>query len=507
MRVKFPALAVGGLGSLLAALLVATAGLGAAGADLRLIDAVKSHNTEAVRTLLGRGVNVNAPQPDGATALHWAAHHDDQTAADLLIKAGANVNAKNELGATPLWLASAQGSTAMVAKLLDAGANPNVALEEGETPLMAAARAGTLEAVKLLVARGADVNAKERLRGQTALMWATAQDRADVVRTLIELRADVNARSATRRMVVQTGLQTAGGNGDVRQRFTPPGVYDQQEGGFTPLLFAAERGSLESARVLVAAGANVDDVAGNGASALVTATHSGNSPLARLLLDKGADPNAAGAGYSALHVAVLRSDTDLVKALLAKGANPNAVLEKGTPIRRASVDWALNHTWVGSTPYWLAARFADAGLMRTLSAAGANPRFVMKDGTTTLMAAIGMGMAGDRRFRGVAVTGPAMNDEPGALEAAKLAVELGADVNAANESGDTALHTAAARRLNSVIQFLADSGAKLEVKNKKEQTPLALVAPRPGTDGTGTSPADVAREKTAELLRKLGARE
>ena len=505
MRVKLPSGVVRGLSLWLGGLLLASAGLGAAGSDLRLIEAVKNRNVEAVRSLLGRGIDVNTPQPDGATALHWAAHHDDQVAADLLMRAGANVNAKNELGATPLWLAAAQGSTSMVAKLLDGGANPNVALEEGETPLMAAARAGNLEVVKLLAARGADVNAAEHLRGQTALMWAAANERPEVVRTLVELRADINAHSDSRRLVVNTGLQTAGGNGDVSQRFAPPGVSDYKEGGFTPLLFAAERGSASSAQHLLSAGANVNDVAANGASALVIAAHSGHTALARLLLDKGADANATGAGYTALHAAVLRGDEELAKALLAHGADPNAPLVKGTPIRRASIDWALNHTWIGGTPYWLAARLADAGLMRTLAGAGANTRVALKDGTTPLMAAVGMGMAGDRRFRGVAVSGAEPNEEQKAIEAAKLAVELGADVNAVNETtGDTALHTAAARRLNSVIQLLVDSGAKVDVKNKKEQTPLAIVAAAPRVGG---AQADAAREKTADLLRKLGAKE
>jgi ankyrin repeat protein len=476
----------------------ATIGLAGANADLRLIDAVKSHNAEAVRTLVGR-VDVNTRQPDGATALHWAAHNDDQPAADLLIRAGANVNAANELGATPLWLAAAQGSAAMVAKLLDAGANPNVALEEGETPLMAAARTGTLEAVKLLASRGADVNAKEHLRQQTALMWAAASDRGDVVRTLIELHADLNARSATRALVVNTGIQAGSGG------YNPPGQADHEEGGFTPLLFAARRGSVEAAGLLLAAGANVDLPAANGASPLVIAAHSGNGAMARLLLDHGADPNAAGAGYTALHAAVLRGDAETVKALLAHKADPDAILQKGTPIRRTSIDWALNYTWIGSTPYWLAARFADAEVMRLLAEAGADTRFAMKDGTTSLMAAVGMGFGGgDRRYRGIGAVIGGVDDDRAALDAAKVAVQFGADVNAAHgTTGDTALHTAAAKRMNSLVQFLVESGAKLDVKNKKEQTPLAVV----GTQRGGSARPDNSKESTADLLRKLGAKE
>jgi ankyrin repeat protein len=406
----------------------------------------------------------------------------------------------NELGATPLWLAAAQGSAAMVAKLLDAGANPNVALEEGETPLMAAARTGTLEAIKLLAARGADVNASEHLRKQTALMWAAANGRADVVRTLIELHAELDARSATRSLVVNTGLQAGSGG------YNPPGQADHEEGGFTPLLFAARRGGVESARLLLEAGANVNAPAADGASPLVIAVHSGNGAVARLLLDNGADPNAAAAGYTALHAAVLRSDLETLKALLAHKANPDPVLEKGTPIRRTSVDWALNYTWIGSTPYWLAARFAEAPMMRILAEAGADPRFVMKDGTTPLMAAVGMGFAGgDRRYRGIGAVIGGADDERAALDAAKVAVQFGGDVNAANQAtGDTALHVAAAKRMNEVIQFLVQSGARLDVRNKKDQTPLAVV----GTQrGGAAARAGESKENTADLLRRLGAKE
>jgi uncharacterized protein len=479
--------------------LATVVGVSGANADLRLIDAVRSRNVEAVGSLVGR-VDVNTRQPDGATALHWAAHNDDQTTADLLIRAGADVNAENELGATPLWLAASQGSAAMVAKLLDAGARPNVALEEGETPLMAAARTGTIDAVKLLAARGADVNATERLRNQTALMWAAANDRADVVRALIELHANLNARSATRALVINTGIQAGSGG------YNPPGQADHDDGGFTPLLFAARRGGVESARLLVEAGVNVNEPAANGASPLVIAVHSGNPAVARLLIDHGADPNTAGAGYTALHAAVLRGDAETVKALLAHKANPDAVLQKGTPIRRTSIDWALNYTWIGATPYWLAARFADADVMRLLAEAGANPRFAMKDGTTALMAAVGMGFAGgDRRYRGIGAVIGGADDERAALEAAKVAVRFGGDVNAVNAAtGDTALHTAAAKRMNSVVQFLAESGAKLDAKNKKEQTPLAVV----GTQRGGPAArADSSKESTADLLRRLGAKE
>jgi len=483
--------------------LFAAVNLGAAGADLRLIEAVRNQNREAVRALLKQKVDVKATQPDGATALHWAAYRNDQETADLLLRAGASVNAQNDLGATALWLACVNGSAAMIDSLLKAGANPNVSLVEGETPLMTAARTGNVEVVKQLLASGADVNAKERSRNQTALMWATTQQHTEVIRALVENGADVQARSETRIRRINTGGQ---GGGGVDDRFNPPGVRDEEHGGYTPLLFAAQQGGVDAAGVLLGAGANVNDTAPNGASALVVAAHSGHGALAAFLLEQGADPNAAGAGYTALHAAILRGDAALVKALLAKGADPNLQVKLGTPVRRASTDWALNSTWIGGTSFWLAAKFADADLMRSLAAGGANPLTGMEDGTTPLIAAIGNGL-GDRRARGVGNNVP--SDDPdaerGVLEAVTVAVELGGDVNTATANGDTPLHSAASAGLASVVQFLVDKGAKLDAKNKRGQTPLAAALARRPTQGGVNADAD--RKNTVELLRKLGAPE
>ena len=493
--------------------MLASVRLVAGAADNRLIDAVRSKNKDAVSSLLKQRIDVNVAQPDGGTALHWAAHWDDPDTLDLLIRAGANVNATNELGATPLWIASAQGSAAMVERLLNAGANPNVALLEGETPLMAASHAGSVQAVKSLLAHGADVNAKERLRGQTALMWAAAQEHRDVVQALLELKADVTARTGVRTMVVNAGNQGGGAN-NVSDRYNPGGVMDERQGGFTPLLFAAERGSVESAKLLLNAGANVDDAAANGASAVVIAAHSGHTALAEFLLDKGANANAAGAGYTALHAALLRGDSDLVKALLAHGADPNIPLVKGTPVRRSSVDWALNFSWVGGSPIWLAAKFGDPEMMRALAAAGGNATTALKDGTTPLMAALGGGQGGgqgtDRRSRfGLSPLSPE-EAELATLDTVKTALDLGNDVNAVNQAGDTALHTAAGAGLDSVIKLLVDRGAKLDVKNQKGQTPLQVAAGPPAAGGGVNNNANDAgrgRKSTVELLRKLGAQE
>jgi ankyrin repeat protein len=470
-----------------------------AAAGTALVDAAKRRDRAAVRTLLGQRIDVNQRQADGATALHWGAYWDEADIVDLLLGSGADVNAANDYGATPLWLACNNGSATIVEMLLRAGARPDVALGSGETPLMTASRTGNVAAVKALLARGADPNARERLRGQTALMWAVAQHHPDVVRVLIESNVDLHARSHVRARRVNRGP-----DGTLTSLNPSRDLIDEQQGGFTPLLFAARQGGLETARLLVAAGANVNDVAPNGTSALVVASHSGHGALAMFLLEQGADPNADAAGYTALHAAVLRGELALVNALLSHGAKPDAVLAEATPARRASQDWAMNLSWIGATPLWMAARFAEADIMRALAGAGADARFVLTNGTTILMAPLGGGA--DRRSRiGLALPEDPAETERRALSAIEVAAGLGVDLDAANDAGDTALHAAAARRFNSVVRWLAGRGAALELKNKKGQTPLAvaLAARRPSglVDQTAGAPS------TADLLRTLGARE
>jgi ankyrin len=491
--------------------LLAVVGVAAA-SEPQLIEAVKRQDNVAVRALLAR-VDVNSRQPDGATALHWAVHRDDLEVADLLILSGANVNAANDLGVTPLFLACENRNAAMVERLLTAGANPNTAVSTGETVLMTAARTGSVDAVKALLARGADLNARETARGQTALMWAVAEGHPEVVRMLIESGADVHARSRVKQMTVSRGDPTKR-----QERSTAPrhvgdryagGIGEVDRGGSTALSFAARQGDLDAARLLLAADAHVNDTAPDGTSVLVVAAHSGHGALAAFLLNQGADPNADGAGYTALHAAVLRGDLDLVKALLAHGANPNVRLTQGTPVKRRGQDFVLPETLLGATPFLLAARFLEVGIMRVLAAGGADPALAMDDGTTALMAAAGigwedLGYSVDRRSRSAPAGSypPDPEEESRTLEAVMVAAAQGVDVNTADPAGDTALHGAAARGFRTVIQLLVGKGAKLDVKNKRGQTPLAvaLARAREGADERNST-------AVADLLRQLGAQE
>ncbi len=478
--------------------------------DLRLIQAVKSQNVESVQGLLKQNVDVNAAQGDGSTALHWAADLDNLPIADLLLRAGARVNAANDLGATPLYLACRNRSASMVDRLLAAGADANSKLLNGETALMTCARTGEPKTVKALLVHGADAKAKEPAHDQTALMWAAAQTHPEAVAMLIEFGADVWARSrAYEQTVVGEETQRAG-----REELN----YTVIRGGGTPLLFAARNGDAESVKLLLAAGTSADDSLPDGTSALVLAAHSGQTDAAIALLDKGADPNTMGVGYTALHAAVLRSDLKLVKALLAHRADPNLRMTKGTPVRRDTTDFNLLAPLIGSTPYLLAAKFLEPEIMQALVAGGADPKLTMPNGATPLMLAAGMGSGFERSRRGIAVIDfGKVEPETQVLEAVKTAFNLSGDVNATNQAGDTALHSAAAWGYDTVVQFLADHGAELNAKNKSGLTPLAVLsapakrkyqlaaASAGGGDVASEDPAQAKRLRTTALLRKLGA--
>lgn len=445
---------------LIAPLAVLLAGAGAAGGGAPpLVDAARNADAAAIRALLAQGASAGATDVDGTTALHWASYRDHPEAVDLLLRAGAAVNAATDLGVTPLWLAAENGSPAMVRRLLRAGADPDRALLRGETPVMVAARAGDPDVVAQLLAAGADPDARAA-RGQTALMWAAARRRPAAVEALLAHGADVHARSDVWSQVMATPPHGR-----------PEYNADVPHGGNTALLFAARAGAVAAARRLVAAGADVDDANAWGVSALVLASHAGHRELAELLLTEGADPNAAAAGFSALHTAVMRRDARLAAALLAHGADPDARLRTWTPTRRASRDFHFRPALVGATPFWLAARFREPGIMRLLAEHGADPRFVhvadyvparrgirRREATTAIMAAVGMG--GGRRLRAwVPAAGGDDELEARVLATVELAADLGVDPHAADVDGRTALDAAADRRYATVIAFLAARGA------------------------------------------------
>ncbi len=431
-------------------------GANAASGDQTLVEAVKAQDTATARKLIEQNVNVNELQADGATALHWAAYHDDLETAMLLIEAGAKVDAANDFGVMPLSLACTNGSAPMIEALLNAEADPNAAILTGETPLMTAASAGELDAVLVLLDRGANVNAKEPSQDQTALMWAISEGHSEVARELVEHGANIHAAT---------------------------------KGGFTPLLFAVREGDVDSAKMLLDAGADVNTTANDKKSALLVATLRGHAEIAAILLGEGADPNADGPGYAALHWAVGSWETeltgnngivtpahhewsamsgvkerkfDLVKNLLEHGANPNAQLQQN-PRRYGYTVYSARPG--GSTPFLLAAMAGETAIMRMLVDYGADPLLAAENGVTPLMMAAGV----RRNLSEIRVP------ESDSLESVKLAVELGADINAADTSwGDTALHGAARIKSADIIQFLVDNGAEVNVVNKRGQTPLFL---------------------------------
>lgn len=407
--------------------------------------------------------DVNARAADGTTPLYWAAAKNDLDAAARLIAAGADASIASRYGVAPLSLAALNGNAAVITVLLKAGADPNTALPDGETALMTAARTGVVDAVKALLAAGARVDAKETTRGQTALMWAAAEGHVDTLAMLLAHGADLHARSTA---------------------------------GWTPWLFAVREGRFDAVRALLDAGAKIEDVvpstdgrrrpggssqeAPSGPGALHLAVGSNHFELAAYLLDRGANPNAAGPGWTALHhITWMRKpgqgsngpgpkgsgrldSLELVRKLAAHGANLNARVT-----RRPSVGTtALN--LMGGTPFFLAARTADFEMMRLLAELGADPRLPNEDGTTPLMAAAGAGTHSPGEDPG---------SEPEAVEAVKLTLALGNDVNAVDKNGNTAMHGAAYKQLPAVVDLLVAHGARIDIwhrKNVMGWTPLRI---------------------------------
>ncbi len=413
--------------------------------SIPLIEAVKAGDAATVRVLLDDGAYAGAVEPDGTTALHWAAHNDDLDTAARLLQAGAEADAVTRYGIAPLALAATNGSAAMLGMLLEAGADPNRASGEGETPLMTVARTGVAPAVAILLEHGADVDAVEGWRGQTALMWAASQDQPNAAEALIAAGADVHARSG---------------------------------GGFTSLLFAAREGSLAALDVLIAAGADPDDTLPDGTSALGMAVYNAQYEIAARLLAAGADPDARGQGWTALHQVVWtrrpnlgrnppfpvplgRLDgLDMARILIAHGADPN--LGQTAEPRDGNRNMLDR---VGATPFLLAAKAADVPMMRLLASLGADPNLTTANGATPMMAAAGVGIwkIGEN---------PGTNDE--ALAAVEFAWALGNDVNAVDGNGDTALHGAIHRGADGIVRFLHEKGAELDAVNGTGWTALSI---------------------------------
>lgn len=480
-----------------------------------LADAVQHGDVQAIQALLKKKVNVNAPQPDGATALHWAAYKSDAASTAALISAGANVNAKNKYGVTPLSLAADQGNVAVLDLLVKAGAKPNDPVNfvnTGEPPLMRAARSAKVDAVRLLARAGADVNAKETWNGQTALMWAAADGDSAMVTALLELGADLHAKS---------------------------------NAGTTPFFFAVRKGDLRSVQAMITAGADVNEKrSGDLATPLLVAVINGRADLVDLLLDKGADPNAEGGTtevtvvgskarevkltfktptfreqlrdvgteggngrnnswgrplQAAVHVAnwhvsdiLISVNIDrvrIIKSLLAHGADVNA---RNTDMEPRWEGARYRRRLVGATAFMLASYSSDVEVMRLLLAHGADPKINTGVNITPLMAAAGIAWASNQDRA----------SEAEVLDAVKLLVEeQHLDVNFVADTGETAMHAAAYRGANSVVQYLFDHGAKLDVIDKAGRTPLAVA------NGVEYGNSFAAQPQTAVLLRKLGAKE
>jgi uncharacterized protein len=490
---------------------------GQAKPDIRLIEMVKNGDLAAASDLLRKRIDVNAAEADGTTALHWAVRQGAFDLADKLLRAGADVKAANRYGITAIYLASVDGNAAMIERLLKAGADANFAGPEGETALMTAARTGTVEAARVLLAHGAQVDARESWRGQTALMWAAAQRHPAMVKELIGHGADVNARSTTQKWERQTTAEP-------REKWLPPG-------GLTPLLFASREGCVECARILIESGANRDMTDPDGISPLLSAIINGHFDAAGMLLDQGADPNIADiSGRTPLYSAVdfntvpasnrpapkvfdnQLSSLDLIRALLDHGANPNARLKKQQPYR-TKVDRG-NDTMLGAgtTPFLRAAKAGDISAMRMLIAYGADPKIATGSDTVNdvsaanrrapgginpLMAAAGLGT------REEDTTGR-RKTEADAIEAIKICLDAGVDINAVDGRGQTALHGAAIQGDDQVVKFLANRGAKLDVKDNRGLTPLDAAMGRAGGFGFGGATGNPHPTTTA-LLKELMA--
>ena len=431
-----------------------------------LLDAAQRNDIDSAMMSIDQGVGVNTTSPDGATALHWAAHWGATDLAERLLSAGALVDASNELGITPISIACRNGSEAMVDLLLKAKADAKGSEPSGETVLMSCARTGSLGAVEQLLAAGAEPNSFEVDSGQTALMWAAAGGHWEIVDLLIGAGADVNASSS---------------------------------GKFTPLMFAARTGDLKSAELLLDAGAEVNVATEDGLSPLLIASasldaitgsdyrlvieESQHESLGALLLDRGADVTQSDQyGMTALHYAVEMNKPSLLRALLKRDADPNAQLTQGLPFRRG--DYVGREAYDGASPFWLAARLGNVEMMRELLDAGADPELRQAWGVTPTMVAAGVTQTDSR-----------IANEEKLIQALELLVlEIKTDIHSVDRSGQTAVHGAANVSGNEIIKFLVAEGADPEAVDSRGRTPhdVAMRTLRP-------------RPITAALLRELAA--
>lgn len=476
----FLSVRVGVVITLLAFVALSIASAALPGAETPLADAAEERDVGALKSLLATKSDVDAAQPDGMTALHWAVFHDQPEATKLLIAAGADVKAMNRYGVMPLSIACQNGNADIVEQLLGAGADANAKLPGGETVLMTAARTGRRGPVKALLAQGAEVNAKER-KGQTAIMWAAAEGNGEVVDALIGAGADFRTPLAS---------------------------------GFSPFFFAVREGRIEVVRRLLEAGIDVnepmqpDRKSGSGLSPLLLAVENGHFELAAALLEEGADPNAQPSGHAPLHaITWVRkaiggdgdpppigsgklSSLELVRQMIKEyGADVNIRVKRGRSGR-------AQFTTTGASPFLLAAWTSDVPLMKLLLDLGADPTLTNADGTTALIAASSIGDLGSG------------NEIPGteeeALETLRLLLELGADVNAIDKNGETAMHGAAYQERPRVVRFLAERGATIDVWNRKNKwgwTPQ-LIAEGHRLGNFRPSPATLAA--LHDVLRKAG---
>ncbi len=534
-------------------------GHGAALAAADVADAVMQRNAAELKRLIAARADVDQPQPDETTALHWAAYHGDATAAAALLRAGAKPDARTGTGVTPLAMAAEAGNQELVRLLLKARADPNLTLANGETPLMMAARNGNTAVIEQLLARGAQIDATEKLRGTTALMWAAANGNADAVRLLVKKGANPEARSGTTdpgrkpyladasRARVQEFIEQRGQGGQVVEqanldaearaaaklrvakeiaaakvavsRFppAPPEPDDKKKwGGLTPLIFATREGNLETVKALLDAGANINQTSEYGWSALLVATQNRFYELGEFLLARGADPDIANAGgWNPLYIATdnrniesgdyptRKPDMDhleYIRKLLAAGANPNLRMQSSTETRTI-----FTHQWLfedGATPFLRAAQSGDLVLMKLLLEKGADPSIATVHGITPLMVASGIGW----------VEGVTYEWSPqSTLDTVKLLLQLGADVNAQDTlDGRTALMGAAHKGRNDVVQLLVDHGADLGARDIGSRDTIHALA---GVTWQAIDYADglvrvgvqsaIAHPETAALLRKL----